>query len=166
MMQLSPEIVTILMLGGLLVLVMTGFPLGLVIGAIAIIFGFIIWGDPVGQLIYTRVYNVFTNYVLLAVPMYVFMGLMLEHSGIAERMYDALYQWLGKLRGGLAVVTVMIGTILAACVGTITAEVSMLAAVALPSMIKRGYSKSFASGCICAGGCLGVIIPPWIGERE
>jgi tripartite ATP-independent transporter DctM subunit len=90
------------------------------------------------------------------------MGVMLERSGITERLYDVLYLWLGGLRGGLAIVTVLIGTIMAACVGIIAASVTMLALVALPSMIKRGYSKSLAAGSICAGGTLGILIPPSI----
>ena len=87
---------------------------------------------------------------------------MLEHSGIAEKMYDALYLWLGGLRGGLAIITVLIGTIMAACVGIIAASITMLALVALPAMTKRGYDKSLASGSVVAGGCLGILIPPSI----
>ena len=162
MIELSPEIITILMLGGILVGVMVGYPLGFVIGGLALIFGFITQGPGIGQLIYMRVWGVFLNYVLLAIPLFVFMGLMLAHSGIAERMYDALYIWLGRLRGGLAMTTVIIGTILAACVGTITAEVTMLTVVALGPMLRRGYSKSLATASICAGGTLGILIPPSI----
>lgn len=88
------------------------------------------------------------------------MGMMLERSGIAERMYDALYLWLGGFRGGLAIATVLIGTILAACVGIIAASITMLSIVAVPHMIKRGYSKSLATGSACAGGTLGILIPP------
>jgi len=141
---------------------MVGYPLGLVIGGLALIFGFATQGPLIGQLLYMRVWGVFLNYVLLAIPLFVFMGLMLAHSGIAERMYDALYIWLGALRGGLAMTTVIIGTILAACVGTITAEVTMLTVVALGPMLRRGYSKSLATASICAGGTLGILIPPSI----
>ncbi|MBA7681516.1 C4-dicarboxylate TRAP transporter large permease protein DctM [subsurface metagenome] len=87
---------------------------------------------------------------------------MLQRSGIAERMYSALYVWLSGFRGGLAIITVLIGTILAACVGVIGASVSMLSLMALPAMLKRGYSKSLASGSVCAGGTLGQLIPPSI----
>ncbi len=88
------------------------------------------------------------------------MGLMLGHSGVAEKMFAALYVWLGGLRGGLAVTTVVLGTILAATVGIIGASVSALAIIALPAMIRRGYDKSLASGAVCAGGTLGILIPP------
>ncbi len=160
MIELSPEIITILMLGGLLVGVLTGFPLAFVIGAIAIIFGFLVWGDAVAQLLYGRIFMIVKNYIVLAVPLFVFMGVMLERSGITEKLYDALYVWLGGFRGGLAIATVLIGTILAACVGIIAASVTMLSIIAVPSMVKRGYSKSLASGATCAGGTLGILIPP------
>jgi len=118
------------------------------------------WGTPAMQLFYTRMWELVRNYVLLAVPLFIFMGVMLEHSRITERMHDALYLWLGRLRGGLAISTVLLGTILAACVGVIGASVTMLALVALPAMVRRGYDKSLASGAVCAGGTLGILIPP------
>jgi tripartite ATP-independent transporter DctM subunit len=98
----------------------------------------------------------------MAVPLFVFMGNMLEKSGIAERMYDAVYVWFGKFRGGLAITSVLIGTIMAACVGIIAASVTMLTLVALPAMMKRNYDKGLATGAICAGGTLGILIPPSI----
>ena len=158
--ELSPGLVAILMLGSVLVLVMTGFPLGYIIGFIGIALGIFLWEAQVGSTYYLRIYRLMSNRVLLAVPMFVFMGAMLEHSGIIERLYDALYLWLGGFRGGLAVVTIMVGTIMAATVGVITASVTLLTLVALPSMIKRGYSKSLATGAVVASGILGILIPP------
>lgn len=160
--DISSELITIIMLGGIFVGVMTGYPLAIVIGALALIIGYIVFGNAVASVLYTRAYDIMRNYVVLAVPLFVFMGVMLERSGITERLYDVLYLWLGGLRGGLAIVTVLIGTVMAACVGIIAASVTMLALVALPSMVKRGYSKSFAAGSICAGGTLGILIPPSI----
>ena len=162
MIDLSPEIVTILMLGGVLVGVLIGYPLAIPVGALGLIFGFLLFGTPVFDLLYARLFKLINSYALLAVPLFVFMGVMLERSGIAERMYEAMYLWLSGLKGGLAIITVLIGTILAACVGIIGASVSMLALLALPSMLRRGYSKSLASGAVCAGGCLGILIPPSI----
>ncbi len=162
MINLSPEIVTVIMFGGLLVGLLTGFPLAMVIGGVALIVGYSVWGGTIGEVLYTRSWAILLNYVILAVPLFVFMGAMLEHSGIAERLYDVLYLWLGGFRGGLAIVTVLIGTIMAACVGIIAASTTMLTLVALPSMIRRGYSKSLASGSVCAGGTLGILIPPSI----
>ncbi|MGD8500251.1 MAG: TRAP transporter large permease subunit [Phycisphaerales bacterium] len=158
--ELSAELVTILMLGSVLVLVITGFPLAYIIGFIGILLGFFLWGEQVSQTYYLRIYRLMVNRVLLAVPLFVFMGAMLERSGIIERLYATLYLWLGGFRGGLAVVTVIVGTIMAATVGVITASVTLLTLVALPSMVKRGYSKSFAAGAVTAGGILGILIPP------
>jgi len=160
--DISPELVTILMLGGVLVGVMIGYPLAIPVGALGLIFGFLLFGTPVFDLLYARLFKLINNYALLAIPLFVFMGVMLERSGIAEKMYNALYLWLSGLRGGLAIITVLIGTILAACVGIIGASVSMLALLALPAMLRRGYDKSLASGAVCAGGCLGILIPPSI----
>jgi len=163
MIELSPEVVALIMLGGVIVGVLVGFPLAFPIGGIGLIMGILLKGPySTFDLYYSRVFSLLTNYILLSVPLFVFMGSMLERSGIAEGLYDALYLWLGGLRGGLAVVTVLIGTIMAACVGIIAASVTMLTLVALPSMIKRGYSKSLASGSVCAGGTLGILIPPSI----
>ncbi len=162
MIEISPEITTILMLGGILVGILSGFPLAIPIGALGLILGYAILGNPVLDIMYSRLFFLVTNYVLLAAPLFIFMGVMLERSAIAERMYSALYVWLGGLRGGLAVTTVLLGTILAACVGIIGASVTMLSLLALPAMVKRGYSKSLAAGSVCAGGTLGILIPPSI----
>ena len=163
MIDISPELIAILMLGGVFIGVITGYPLAIVVGFLGLLFGFMRFGFNVGEVLYPRaVSGVLMNYPLLAAPLFIFMGLMLERSGIAERLYNALYTWLGGLRGGLAIVTVLIGTIMAACVGIIAASITMLAVVALPSMVKRGYDRSLASGSICAGGTLGILIPPSI----
>jgi len=164
MIDLSPEMVTAIMMGGVFIGVLTGFPLGFIVGALALFVGFFVFGGAlqVANVIYSNIYGILTNYVIIAVPLFVFMGVMLERSGIAERLYDALYLWLGGFRGGLAIVTVLMGTILAATVGIIAASITMLALAVLPSMLKRGYSKALATGSVTAGGCLGILIPPSI----
>lgn len=162
MIELSPEAITIIMFGAILLGVLTGFPLAIPVGGTGVIIGYLLFGPSVFDLVYSRVFALVTTYTLMAVPLFIFMGGMLEHSGIAEKMYDALYLWLGGLRGGLAIITVLLGTILAATVGVIAASITLLALVALPAMIKRGYDKSLASGAIVAGGCLGILIPPSI----
>jgi len=162
MIDISPEAVTLLLLFGILLGVMTGYHLALVIGGVALLVGYLAFGPTVIHILYYRVYDNITNYTLLAVPLFIFMGIMLERSGIAERLYDALYLWLGGLNGGLALTTLVIGTVMAACVGIIGASVTMLAVVGLPAMIKRGYNKSIATGSVCAGGTLGILIPPSI----
>ena len=160
---MSPELVTILLLGGVLVGVLLGYPLAVSVGAVGVIIGFLLFGGKiVSELYYNRVFNQLTNYILLAVPFFVFMGTMMEKSGVAEGLYDALYLWFGGLRGGLAITTVLIGTLMAACVGVIAASTTMLALIGLPAMMKRGYDKSLATGVVCAGGTLGILIPPSI----
>ncbi len=163
MIDISPEIITISMLGGVIIGVLAGYPFAFILGILAVVFGFIVFGVPIFQVLIDRVFvGILTNYILLAAPNFIFMGFMLERSGIAEKLYSAMYLWLGGIRGGLAIVTVIIGTIMAACVGIIAASITMLGVVALPSMIKRGYSKSLTTGSICAGGTLGILIPPSI----
>lgn len=162
MITMSPEIVTIAMVAGLLVGVATGYPMGLVLGGIAIVVGVIAWGPSVFPLFYSRLYGVVTEYTFIAVPLFIFMGIMVESSGVADKVFGALHLWLGGFRGGLAIATVLLGTILAACVGVIAASVTMLALIALPAMINRGYSKELSTGACCAGGTLGILIPPSI----
>jgi len=160
MIDMSPTLVTILMLGGLLVTILSGFPLAMPIGTIALVVGLLAFGTPVFDQLYQQIFAILHNYILLALPLFVFMGVVLEFSLIAEKMYDALFLLLSGFRGGLAITTLVLGTILAACVGVVTASVTMLSAVALPAMIKRGYDRSLAAGVICAGGTLGILIPP------
>jgi tripartite ATP-independent transporter DctM subunit len=163
MSALGPEFIAILMLGGVLVAVLTGFPLAVGIGGVGFLVGVMLFGPSITlDLFYDRMFNMLMNYILLAVPLFVFMGTMMERSGVAEGMYEALYLWFGGLRGGLAITTVVIGAIVAACVGIIGASVTMLALIALPAMINRGYDKSLAAGAVCAGGTLGILIPPSI----
>jgi len=161
MIDLSPEMAGLVMLGLVVVGVLLGYPLAFVIGGVTITMGILLFGPKTASwILYSRAWEIVNNPTLLAVPGFVFMGLMLGHSGIAEKMFAALYVWLGGLRGGLAITTVVLGTILAATVGIIGASVSALAIIALPAMIKRGYDKSLASGAVCAGGTLGILIPP------
>jgi len=151
----------VLMLGGVLGGVMIGYHLAIIVGFVGLVAGVVLFGIlPTLELFYSRTYELLTNYTFLAIPMFVFMGSILEHSGIASDLYDALYEALGRLKGGLAIATVLIGTILAAAVGILGASVTMLTLVALPSMIEKGYDKSLAAGSIMAGGTLGILIPP------
>ena len=160
MVEISPTLVVIVMFGGVLITVLLGYPLFICLGGIGMVVGFLVLGPPVFNLLHMRVLDLISNYILLAVPLFVFMGTMIERSGAAERLYGGLHLWFGGFRGGLAIVTVLMGTILAACVGVIAASVTMMGLVALPSMLKRGYRKELACGSVCAGGTLGILIPP------
>jgi len=161
-MVIEPIVLVIGMFLLLFLGVLTGFPLALPVGGAGMIFGYLMLGDTVFDMIYARVYAQLTSTGFMAVPLFVFMGGMLERSGIAKKMFESLYLLFGRLRGGLAIVAVVIGTIMAACIGVVAASVSMLTLVALPVMIKRGYDKGLATGSICAAGTLGILIPPSI----
>ena len=160
MVELSPEIITIIMFGGLLLGILLGYPLAIVIGGVGMFAGFMFLGPMVFKMFPLRILGFMSDYILLAVPLFIFMGTMMEASGTAEKLYGALYLWLGGLRGGLAIATILMGTILAACVGIIAASTIMMGLIALPSMIQRGYSRDVATGSVCAGGTLGILIPP------
>jgi tripartite ATP-independent transporter DctM subunit len=158
--DISPSLVVIIMFGAVIITVLLGYPLFLCLGGVAMVVGFLVMGPSVFKLLHLRVLGLISNYILLAVPLFVFMGSMIERSGAADRLYGGLYLLFGGFRGGLAIVTVLMGTILAACVGVIAASVTMMGLVALPSMLNRGYQKELACGSVCAGGTLGILIPP------
>ncbi len=163
MVELSPEVVAILMLGGVLTLVLTGFPIAFVIGSVSFFVGIVVFGPVTTfHILYSRFYDLSLNYPYLAVPLFTFMGVVLQHSGITKELYESLYDALGGLKGGLAVVTIVFGTILAACLGVIAASVTILTLIALGPMVTRGYNKPLAAGTIVASGTLGILIPPSI----
>lgn len=163
MIELSADIVAFLMLGGVFTLVLTGFPIAFVIGSVAFIVGFLVFGpETTYHILYSRFYGLSLNYPYLAVPLFTFMGVVLQHSGITKDLYENLYESLGSLKGGLALVTIIFGTVLAACLGVIAASVTILTLIALGPMVTRGYDKSLAAGTIVASGTLGILIPPSI----
>ncbi|MCW2308931.1 TRAP transporter large permease [Rhodobium gokarnense] len=163
MIELSPELVAILMLGGVFVLALSGFPIAFVIGSIAFFIGLVTFGTTTTfHILYSRFYDLSLNYPYLAVPLFTFMGVVLQKSGITKELYQRLYEALGSFRGGLLLVTIIFGTILAACLGVIAASVTILALIALSPMVSRGYDRSLAAGTIVASGTLGILIPPSI----
>lgn len=162
MIDLSPEIATIVMFGGILLGILLGYPLAFSLSGVSMIVGFLLWGPGMFEMFYLRLYGIITEYVFLAFPLFVFMGILVERSGVTERLFGSLYLLLGGLRGGLAIATIILGTIMAAAVGVIGASVVMMGLIALPAMVKRKYSGALASGSVCAGGTLGILIPPSI----
>jgi tripartite ATP-independent transporter DctM subunit len=150
------------MFGVAVVLLLIGFPVAFTLGATAMLFGgwFLGWHDF--QLLPMRVWGVMTNFTLLAVPLFVFMGVMLERSGLAEELLETMGQLFGRIRGGLAVSIVAVGALLAATTGVVGATVVTMGIIALPAMLKRGYDTPLAAGAIAASGTLGQIIPPSI----
>nr|WP_320165844.1 TRAP transporter large permease subunit [uncultured Methylophaga sp.] len=146
----------------LFLLLLIGYPVAFTLGAIALGFGTVFLGIEFFSLLPLRIWGIMTNFTLLAVPLFVFMGVILEKSGIAEELLDTMGRLFGSLRGGLAISVVVVGALLAATTGVVGASVVTMTVIALPSMLKRGYSPELASGTIAASGTLGQIIPPSI----
>ena len=158
---MSPEQLSVVMFAGVLVMVMAGFPLYLALGSLGLIFA-LLGDNPAGTFhqFINRTYGLMSSEVLPAVPLFVFMGAMLSQSGAAERLFNALYRAMGRLRGGLAHATIILSTIFAATAGIVGATETTVGLMALPAMLKRKYNIPLACGAICAGGTLGIIIPP------
>ena len=157
---MSVELIALGMFGLLIVLLLAGVPLAFVGGGVAALFIVYLWGVDGFYLIVSHVFDTMDNYALVAVPMFIFMAMMLERSGVGDALFKAIHVWTGPLRGSLAVATVIACMIIAAMVGIVGAGVVMMGLIALPAMLKRKYSKSMALGPILAGGTLGQLIPP------
>ena len=142
------------------VLLLAGYPVAFTLGGISVIFGLFTFGADFFYLLPLRVYGTMGNYVLMAVPLFVFMGMMLEKSGIAENLLETMALLFGRFRGGLAIAVVVVGAMLAASTGIVGATVITMGLISLPTMLKRGYSTELATGTIATSGTLGQIIPP------
>jgi tripartite ATP-independent transporter DctM subunit len=160
MSDLGPGMLTLLLFGSLIVVLLAGLPLAFALGGVAAVFIVFVWGPEGLGVLASRAYTTMGSFILVAIPMFVFMGAMLEKSGIADDLYTMMYYWMGQLKGGLAAGTVLICTLFAAMVGISGASTVAMGLLALPAMLKRGYKKELALGCICAGGALGILIPP------
>ena len=139
-----------------------GYPVAFTLGAVAMLFGSIALGFDFFSLLPLRIWGVLTNFTLLAVPLFVFMGVILEKSGLAEELLETMALLCGRLRGGLAFSVIIVGALLAATTGVVGATVVTMGVIALPAMLKHGYSPSLASGTIAAAGTLGQVVPPSI----
>ena len=160
---MTAEILPILMGVALLLGIFSGYPVAFVLGGVGVLFLFI-GGVPVFtlQLAVSRTIGIMSNWLLLAIPLFVFMGIMLDRSGVAKNLLYSLERLLGGTRGGLAVAVAVLGIVLAASTGIVGASVVMLGVLALPVMLKEGYSPSLATGVVAASGTLGILIPPSI----
>ena len=150
----------LMMFPALMVAIFMGFPVAWSLMGIAVIFGYYRFGDALVYQLVAKVDDVASYYVLAAVPLFVFMGVMLERSGIAERLFEAIHLWTRRLPGGLAVGTVLLCVVFAAASGVVGATESVVGLLAIPIMLRYAYDKGLISGTICAGGSLGTIIPP------
>lgn len=170
------EILVIAMLGSFIVLLFTGYPVAWLLAGISVVFSvgsillaqhfdvdtYFLTDWRIFGVMVQRIFAQMSNWVLVALPMFIFMGLMLERSGIAERLMLSFIQLFGRFRGGLGVAVVMIGILLAASTGIVGASVVLLAMLSIPVMLEQRYSPSFASGVVASAGTLGILIPPSI----
>lgn len=163
--------ISLVILIGMFVLLAIGMPLGFASGFLAVVvmvmkFGpdllFGNFGTGPLNILAQRLYSITTNYVLISVPLFIFMAVLLERSGIARDMYSSLSVWMSRTRGGIAVVTAIMAIVMAAMSGIIGGEVVLLGLIALPQMLRLGYNQNLAVGTICASGSLGTMIPPSI----
>jgi tripartite ATP-independent transporter DctM subunit len=146
----------------LTILLMAGFPVTFTLLGTALVFGWIGFGWTLFNLLPLRIWGVMSNVTLMAVPLFVFMGVMLERSGLAEALLDTMGLLFGRLRGGLAIAVVIVGALLGASTGIVGATVVTMGLLAVPTMLRRGYAKELATGTVAASGTLGQIIPPSI----
>ncbi|NIA70800.1 TRAP transporter large permease subunit [Pelagibius litoralis] len=156
------EMGSLLLVGSIMVMILTGIPLAFVTGLIAIIFT-LAWFGPLGvPLVSSRIYSFINEYVLVAIPMFVLMASLLDRSGMARDLYDAMRIVAGRIKGGVAIQTLIAAVFLAAISGIIGGEIVLLGLIALPQMLRLGYNRALAIGTVCAGGSLGTMIPPSI----
>lgn len=154
------EVLAIILFISIFLLILYGYPVAFTLGGISIIYA-LLFLDPVAfTALPPRIMGVVSNYVLLAVPLFIYMGIMLEKSGLAESLLETMAILFGKLKGGLAISVVIVGALLAASTGIVGATVITMGLISLPTMLKRGYSPELATGTIAASGTLGQIIPP------
>lgn len=156
------EALSFLMLGLIVVAIVTGIPVAFALASVPLIFGYFAVGPRVLLLFPLQGFGMMTSYSFVAAPLFIFMGALMERSGIADTLYEAFYHLLGGVKGGLALATVAMATIFGACTGIVGAGVITIGLLALPSMLSRGYDKGLATGSIMVGGGLGVTIPPSI----
>ena len=152
---------TIVIFLSMLIALATGLPVSFSLGGIAVIFSFFIWGGLSG--VYSMACTAFgemTSFIIVAVPCFILMGNILETSGLGDSLYEAVYRWMGSIKGGLAIGTVIICAIFAAMAGVSSVATVTMGLISLPAMLERNYSRDIVLGSISAGGSLGILIPP------
>lgn len=157
---MSLAVLAIILFVSIFLLVLYGYPVAFTLGGLSLLYAFCFLDPTVLNLLPNRVMGVMENSVLLAVPLFVFMGIMLEKSGLAERMLRTMSDLFGRVRGGMAVSVIVVGALLAASTGIVGATVITMGLISLPPMLKKGYPATVSTGVIAASGTLGQIIPP------
>jgi len=157
---MSIGLLTVLLIAAILLVFAAGLPVGFGLGSVAMVFGLFTWGPQSFNIIAHTAFKSVSGFVLLAVPLFIFMGQILLRSGLGEAMFHAMHVLAGRLRGGLAIGVIVVCTLIAAMVGIIGAGILTAGTVALGPMLKRGYDRYLALGSIMAGGGMGILIPP------
>jgi len=155
-------IIAIILFISIFILILYGYPVAFTLGGISLIYALCFFEPATFTALPPRIMGVMSNYVLLAVPLFIFMGIKLEKSGLAESLLETMAMLFGKVKGGLAISVVIVGALLAASTGIVGATVITMGLISLPTMLKRGYQTELATGTIAASGTLGQIIPPSI----
>jgi tripartite ATP-independent transporter DctM subunit len=155
----NPEL-GVIMLALFIVCIMFGFPIAFTLMALGVGFGYIAMGDTVFSLVVQRTYSVMTNDVLVSIPLFVFMGYIIERANILDRLFNSLQLALHWVPGSLAVATLLTCAIFATATGIVGAVVTLMGLLAFPAMLRAGYDVKLSAGVVCAGGCLGILIPP------
>ncbi len=162
---MKPETLSLLMFGTLAITIFLGHPLAFSLGMLGLVFGLLGWGgsmDVVFNLLANRAYGVMEDYVLVAVPLFIFMAQVLDATGIAEKLFESMHIIMGPIRGGLALAVIIACTIFAATAGVVGATEVSVGLLAIPALMNKKYNYNLIAGSICAGGTLGIIIPPSI----
>lgn len=159
---MSIEILTLLFFGSLLFFLLLGLPLAFVLGGVSVVFLYFTWGFDSFYMVVSQISGTMASFTLVAIPLFVFMAMVLERTGVAKDLYRMMHLWFGGLRGGLALGTLVICAVFAAMVGISGAAVVAMGTIALPSMLERGYDRKMALGVINTGGGWGILIPPSI----
>ncbi|MEQ5870701.1 TRAP transporter large permease subunit [Sagittula sp. NFXS13] len=154
------EILALVMIGAFFLMLLAGVPVAVCLGVTGFVFGYAGFGSFLFTLLPARIFGVITNYTLLALPLFIFMGIMLEKSKIAEELLDVIGFAMGGLRGGMALAIILVGVLMGAASGVVGATVVTMGLIALGPVLNRGYDTGVACGVICASGTLGQIIPP------
>ncbi len=154
------EYLPLILFGVIFLLILIGYPVAFTLGGLSVIVGLMVFDTDFFYLLSLRIYGTMQNFVLLAVPLFIFMGIMLEKSGIAEKLLHTMSMLFGSIRGGLAIAVVVVGAMLAASTGIVGATVVTMGLISLPTMLKNGYGPRISTGVIASSGTLGQIIPP------
>lgn len=157
---MTPTSVLVLMFGGLTLFMLTGLPIAFVLGGLSLLFTVTLWNADAVVILVLQIFDTMRSEALLGIPLYILMAGILQRSGVIEDLYRAMEIWFGRVRGGLAIGTVVICVVMAAMTGVVGAAVTAMGVLALPEMLRRGYDPRLATGTIVASGTLGILIPP------